>query len=170
MLANVGETYTKVKGHTIYKVFFSHHNSIQTKVHFYTLTECKVTTISSLDMFLISTDAALSEAGSIGLNLSQKLSGMFWSWRRYTRPEGDLFPVPALTEGLKVAGIILAGDTRVGWDEACLAGGGVRHLTLICFRFRNYFLERFCVIASRYAHIHSFRGVSPITHTGVPYE
>ena len=33
MLANVGETYTKVKVYTIYKVFFfSHRNSIQTKV------------------------------------------------------------------------------------------------------------------------------------------
>ena len=119
--------------HTKVKVFikFSFHIMIQFNLKFfaliYTLTECKVTTISSLDMFLISSDAALSEAGSIGLNLSQKLSGIFWSWRRYTRPEpgpvGVLFPVPVLTEpGLKVDGIILAGDTRDGWEEACLAG------------------------------------------------
>ena len=32
MLANVGETHTKVKVYTIYKVFFSHRNSIQFKV------------------------------------------------------------------------------------------------------------------------------------------
>lgn len=37
---------------------------------------------------------------------------------------GVLFPVPVFTDpGLKVGGIILAGDTRVGWEEACLAGG-----------------------------------------------
>ena len=77
-------------------------------------------------MFLMSTDGAvLSVAGSIGLNLSQKFSGIFWSWRRYTRPEpglvGVLFPV--VTEGVKVGGIILAGDTRAGWELACLAGG-----------------------------------------------
>ena len=34
---------------------------------------------------------------------------------------GVLFPV--VPEGVKVGGIILAGDTRDGWDEACLAGG-----------------------------------------------
>lgn len=54
--------------------------------------------MSSLDMFLISTPSVAAwlvsdvltpssdEAGWIGLNLSQKFSGMFWSCLRYTRP------------------------------------------------------------------------------------